>query len=139
MSLPPESCSYVLADGARCRNRVGLRSGVDGRPLCSWHDPGRRARMAEARAANASAPPPVRAVALADLPVQEIETPDDALRLARWVPIAIATGVLGGREAQAMVASLREWRMANADAGLLARLEALEERIRAARARGLDV
>jgi hypothetical protein len=53
--------------------------------------------------------------------------------------MAIATGRLGGREAQAMVQALREFRMTSADAGALGRLAALEERIALARKRGLDV
>lgn len=138
--LSTQQCSHASPTGAPCRNKVGLQPSQahGGAMRCSWHDADRRGAQLQARREAAGNAQP-RAVDPADLPVQEIATLDDALALSRWVPIAIATGKLGGREAQAVVSAIREFRMCAADAGSHARLAALEEQIKAARKRGLDV
>lgn len=126
-----------------CRQVVGLQPGEDGALRCAHHDPVRRAardkRLREMVAERRRKGGPGLTAELDELPVASIETMEDAVALARWVPVAIATGRLGGREAGAMVAALREYRMALADTEALAKLAALEERIKAARKRGLDI
>jgi len=138
---------------AGCRNKVGLQpaAAAGGALRCSWHDPDRRGAQLEARKRSGGQPPVT--VKDEDLPVQEINSLEDAKALARWLPIAIATGRLGGREAQAAVGALREYRMALADAGVMQELERLvadarrdaaeladlRRRVAAARERGVEV
>lgn len=125
---------------ARVRSEVSVEAGELAAARCSWHDPARRARQRERQRATVEAnTAPKTTVNLDDLPVETVESLEDALALARWLPTAIATGRIGGREAAAMVSSLREYRMIAADADALARLAALEERLEAAKKKGLDV
>lgn len=113
----------ALCSWPGCKHVTGLEPNEAGHLLCSYHDPKRMDAIREKRAG--------KRVDIGELPVQEIENLDDALKLARWVPIAIATGAIGGREAAALVGALREFRMMVADAESLARVTALEERLKA--------
>lgn len=113
----------ALCSWPGCKHVTGLEPNEAGHLLCQYHDPKRMDAIRDKKAG--------KKVDIGELPVQEIKNLDDALLLARWVPIAIATGAIGGREAAALVGALREFRMMVADAESLARLKVIEERLAA--------
>ena len=112
-----------------CRIILGLNA--DG--LCSWHDPVRR------RARKQHNGIPQGHADIEDLPIKAITSMEDAEKLAQWVPIAIATGALGGREGMALVSALREYRMTAADADFMRQFEELKRKVIAAKAKGMDI
>lgn len=107
----------------RCTIRANLRVGEDGRPLCIWHDPerkatasrmrrkgGRRHQLKELRRAQRVPPPPV--------------TLDDAVRYASWITHAVATGALDARKGQIVVKAIEAFNRSFALAGKVRELEA---------------
>lgn len=127
--MTPKTSQFLVCVHPGCRIKVGLNA--DG--ACAWHDPVRRKARARAGASSEGH------ADIGDLPVREIRSMADAERLAQWLPIAIATGVLGGREGSALVAALREYRMTAADADFMREFEALRKRVEAAKAKGMDI
>jgi len=107
--------------------------GLNADKLCAWHDPVRRRARKQANAV------PQGHADIEDLPIKAITSMEDAEKLAQWVPIAIATGALGGREGMALVSALREYRMTAADADFMRQFETLRKRVEAAKAKGMDI
>lgn len=141
MTLEGIARTCTWPDG--CNQKHGLKLNEAGEPRCQHHDPERQAkRQAKQRATILKRRMKGGGQVVAapgELPITEIKSPADAVLLARWLPVAIATGKIGGREAQAVIQGLKEYRMAYADVDSARRLRELEERILAARKRGLDV
>jgi hypothetical protein len=133
------TCSYVAASGKSCTQTTGLLPGVDNLPLCAWHDPARASarraahrRGEKARESGATETPPLT---MADLPIQEVNSLDDAERLARWAVLQTAIGRLHPRAAMAVAGLCREYRMVHAEASAQQRIRELEAQIKASNER----
>lgn len=149
--MAADVCSFVGEKGA-CGQTVGLMVGAGGKPLCAWHDPA-RVHDRRDRAAGAEPNQPSSFPTVDDLPVREVGSLEDAEKMARWATVAVATGKLDPRRAQAIVALVREYRMVAADAGVMQKAAALvaqaekdaaefanlRRRVAVAKEKGLDV
>lgn len=125
----PETCSFPKQDGKTCGMTVDLLPGADGKPLCAWHDPARASARRTGTERAAAPPAPPLHPALADLPVQRVESLEDAEVLARWAMIEVTTGGLAPRAYQALVTGIKEYRMVLADSGVLKRYQKLIEQM----------
>lgn len=101
-----------------------------GRLACAWHDPERRRQRDVTLEVNRMKKK-LQETRLepSDLPVREIRTIDDALIMARWIPTAVALGLLDTKQAAVMISAIREYRMIEVDATSSARLKALQEQV----------
>jgi hypothetical protein len=111
-------------------------SGVDNLPLCPWHDPARASARRAGRPKHekkADGPAPLT---LADLPIDELNSLDDAEKLAKWAILQTAVGRLHPRAAMAVAGLCREYRMVHAEADSARRIKELEAQIAASQARG---
>ena len=137
--MPPERrCEATTANGEPCSapsNLVDTESG-----LCPSHDPAIRDRIREgARKGGQASARKRRAGGLDEGELPELEHPKDAERLLEIVARAVATGRLAHNEGKAIARLVREWLRAR-DAGEVEdRVEALEEKIAAAKRGDLEV
>lgn len=128
-----------------CTQTRGLAPDANGQLRCAHHDPARRAqrdsKLAKTMKRKRLVEQATRGIFVEpdELPVASISTLADALKMAQWVPVAVALGKIGNREAAVIISGLKEFRMTYADSVMADRIADLERRIAAAKARGVEV
>lgn len=133
--MPRRTCRGTNAEGDPCESPV-----VDENGWCPAHGPDGSEKMSEiGRKGAESTAKKLKADGLEASDLPDLDHPRDAERLLEVVARAVATGRLAHNEGKAIARLVREWLRARDAGEVEARVEALEQKIAAARRGDLEV